>query len=374
MPISTGVPTDAVSQTMSTLHLFNPANDSALASGSAGYSPPAAALHLQRDLALLPAWWASPGDFILVDGLSPECPDVSETGEGLTVVRRLAAEQGAGVGKCEPWGWSRNARHLFSQAGVDAAVLPSDGRLDAIRELSHRRITVPLCEALSRVCQVDMPVECFSVDQLPRGDIYIKIPYSSSGRGVMRIGARERTPETMGRLARLVARHGSIMAERALDKVEDLAALFYSDGAMVRYRGLSLFSTTVGGAYTGNLVAPESLLRQRLGALVSLELFDRCCSVLESELSWRVAPHYIGWMGVDMLVYRDQGGACRLAPCLELNLRRTMGVVCHNIRSNDRVRRMSPATFTVGGTGDMPCGAMVLAGGNRFAAWICQNT
>ena len=49
-----------------TLHCFNPWHDEALASASPHYQPPLAACRLAADLALLPAWWAAPGDAVAV--------------------------------------------------------------------------------------------------------------------------------------------------------------------------------------------------------------------------------------------------------------------------------------------------------------------
>ena len=87
----------------------------------------------------------------------------------------------------------------------------------------------------------------------------------------------------------------------------------------IRYEGLSLF-TTHNGAYTGNVIATESVKRQALSRYLSLDLLDSVCDAIVSHLD---LSGYEGPFGIDMMVVK--GGL--LHPCVEINLRRTMGHV-----------------------------------------------
>jgi hypothetical protein len=40
-----------------------------------------------------------------------------------------------------------------------------------------------------------------------------------------------------------------------------------------------------------------------------------------------IAPHYNGYLGIDMMLYWDENGKIALNPCVEVNLRMTMGMV-----------------------------------------------
>ena len=40
-----------------------------------------------------------------------------------------------------------------------------------------------------------------------------------------------------------------------------------------------------------------------------------------------IAPHYDGPVGIDMMFYWDENGKIALNPCVEVNLRMTMGMV-----------------------------------------------
>ena len=40
-----------------------------------------------------------------------------------------------------------------------------------------------------------------------------------------------------------------------------------------------------------------------------------------------IAPHYDGPLGIDMMFYKNENGEIALNPCVEVNLRMTMGMV-----------------------------------------------
>ncbi|MEA5063338.1 MAG: hypothetical protein VB054_08425, partial [Petrimonas sp.] len=58
------------------MHLFNPDNDLALANFSANYTPPASALKIAEDLAILPVWYA-PEKAKVVAGIAQNEPFLS---------------------------------------------------------------------------------------------------------------------------------------------------------------------------------------------------------------------------------------------------------------------------------------------------------
>jgi hypothetical protein len=126
---------------------------------------------------------------------------------------------------------------------------------------------------------------------------------------------------------------------------------FYSDGqGAVTYEGLSMFHTT-NGAYTGNLLATETTKRLKLANYVSLQqlmdLRQRICALTSTLL----ADQYKGPFGIDMMVVAPPAGSADdshflLHPCVELNLRRTMGHVALSLSPEDdeviRVMRIVP--------------------------------
>ncbi len=282
------------------LHLFNPENDLALAAGTANFTPPKSVVEFRTALAALPIWLAEPGDNIVAPGLDTEWLRGTGTEVGIEI-----------AGTPEPWGWSENAAWQFRRLGISEDRIPDVGKL---RELSHRRTSLDLYHHLAKANLPyplpPAPREIFSAAELPDTDlIMLKSPWSCSGRGV--IDCEGLAPAMIRRRAEeSIRRQGSVMVESKLRKVRDFAMLF--EGG--KYKGLSLFLTN-GTAYTGNIVAPEAELAATLGA----QWLGETAKAIEE---W-IPKDYDGPMGVDMMLLED-GNIC---PCVEVNVRKTMGFV-----------------------------------------------
>ncbi len=137
------------------------------------------------------------------------------------------------------------------------------------------------------------------------------------------------------------------MVERELEKVADFAALFKIDAGRADYKGLSIFTTDATGAYTGNLVAVEVDLRKRLAQLIELRKFDELVPPLAEIITTIYGKDYEGWLGVDMMVYRDSKGRHHIAPCIEVNMRMTMGVVAWYLARNEHFTEYLTGIFEV---------------------------
>ena len=288
------------------VHIFNPENDMALADGHAGYTPPASIRQMRRQLAWLPKWWAADDDFVW-DGQEP-IPPLTEGDE------------------IRPWGWSPALIHELRAAGVADTFLPTAEAMEHLRQLSHRQTAV---EALRRMRSEGLAGAflrgesrlCHSLEEVEEtkqewGDVLLKAPWSSSGKGLMAATA----PNAEGWIGRTLRQQGSVVAERRLERLADFALLFWLDGqGGVEYRGLSLFMTNETGAYTGNWLAPEG---QKLGWLMQYLPPE---PLVEVRRWWEERlTHYAyrGPVGIDMMLC-PQG----LCPCVEINWRMTMGHV-----------------------------------------------
>lgn len=258
-----------------------------------------------------------------------------------------------------PWGWSADAVRQLREAG--AQVLPDDA-VERLRQLSHRRISREVMERLRAGLTFPLPpspVECRSLAEVGQelrrhSRIYVKQPWSGSGRGVVAIDAL--TPRTSAQITGMIARQGCVMTEKALDGVADFAMLFHAADGRVRWEGYSLFYNAHAHAYGGNILLPDSEIERRLvGAGASSQHFGAIVEALERVLTELVAPYYTGWLGVDMLLCGD--GV--IAPCIEVNLRMTMGVVALELR-----RRLGDVydgfTFTASRPARLPAGSVAL--------------
>lgn len=321
-----------------TLHIFNPEHDLALASGLENFTAPHAGRQLRRDLGWLPALWADEEDCVLVDDVP-----TAERGARHRPVRcrrfvscqRLASMN---ITSIEPWGWNAALCAQLRRHGIADALLPSSEMLDIIRQLSHRRTAASLLPLLQTDGTVGEAAECTTTDEVGAlvndyGKAVLKAPWSSSGRGIRFLSplTSQLSPQNInGWLRNTLQRQGSVMVEPLYMRVKDFGMEFFSDGkGNVTYLGLSLFHTS-NGAYTGNIIATEQAKREMLSRYLPTPLLDetqqRICQCLGSMFK----DKYCGPFGIDMMVVKNVQRPTStvqhlLHPCVEINLRRTMG-------------------------------------------------
>ena len=284
------------------LHIFNPENDMALASGSPGYTPPANIRAYRRQHWELPRQWADPDDLVW------------NGEENLVHLFKDVAM----VPEICPWGWSPALVHELELAGVPRHFMPDKEHLEKLRLLSSRRSTVQVQRTLGidAVCchSLDDVLSCLS----QWGSIVMKSPWSSSGKGLMQTD----NPNWQGWVARVLRQQGCVVVERFLERKQDFAMEFWMKGGRAEYLGLNVFLTDAYGHFVENVVGTE----QEKESCVSSLLTDP--QSLVGIRQWyleqlpQMAPWYEGPVGVDMLVTSDG----TLHPCIEINWRMTMGM------------------------------------------------
>lgn len=320
------------------LYIFNPDSDLALAYGVEGYTAPPHARQLRRDLQMLPAWYCSDGATILSQnceedrlwlermknllGIDARCIDINHLQN-----HRF---------RYNAWGWNLDLRQRLINENVPMDNLPSREWVNNLRGLSHRAISVKIHEYLRSVIDYPfppLPVEVRSVEDIQKFEhkhpkCYIKAPWSSSGRGVYRV-LEPQSRNFITWAQGIINRQGSIMCEHACDGVMDFALEYRCENAKAEFAGYSVFSNDSHSSFDSGIVAKGEILRtlitDKLGNDSNIldRVKDEICNFIEQE----IAPYYNGYLGVDMMLYRDEEGNIRLNPCVELNLRMTMGVV-----------------------------------------------
>ena len=331
-----------------TLHIFNPEHDLALAAGLANFTAPHAGRQLRHDLGFLPALWAEENDVVLVDD-PKQAEKALKKLQFSTTNSHFISPSGlarlASITNIEPWGWDSALHAMLVRKGVNHALMPTDAQMADIRQLSHRREGAWLLNKLrcavegTKWCELltGESFECTTLDEVQHllckyGSLILKSPWSSSGRGLQFVNAS--IPVNSQRFIHIVEAQGSLMVEPYYHKVRDLGMEFWSDGqGNVSYEGLSLFHTE-NGAYTGNILATEEAKRKVISKYLPLELLDWVQMQIATEMGARLKGRYRGPFGVDMMVVAHHSmvdGQCSpinvLHPCVEINLRRTMGHV-----------------------------------------------
>lgn len=325
---------------MSYAHLFFPENDLALASDLSNYTPPRMARATHAAGETLPMWYGRPGDVFICNGVSNSWFNaMSEAFALRTDVFPHRPEEYTP----RPWGWSKASRRRLIAEGFSVDRLPDDAALNQIRSLSHRRSSVIIADALAAFLPdfrfTPPAVEAFTVDEALTvidafgGDCVIKSPWSNAGRGIaFTHGFSENA--LAQRISDIINAYNSVLIERAFDNICDFAMLFEStDSGDVRYVGLSLFKTDKRGAYMRNIVANDIILADKIAEFLPENILrpvaDSLCTILSDYISGK----YRGPLGIDMLVARTNAGNI-LNPCVELNLRNTMGHVAHALAEN----------------------------------------
>ena len=339
-----------------TIHIFNPEHDIALASGLSNFTAPHAGRQLRHDLGFLPAIWAQGGDVVLVDDVEHAeraCRKLAFRLHSLLGNDKLYESRrvflswhrplpAVMVDVIDPWGWNSALKATLLRRGAYPTLLPDDQQLLTIRQLSHRRTAAALLPRLRVEGTVGESFECTTEEQVESllaqyGQLIMKAPWSSSGRGLRFLNAKQNLQNSTylsGWFRNLLASQGSVMVEPYYNKVKDFGMEFCSDGmGNISYMGLSLFSTE-NGAYTGNILASEAAKTRMMGSYLPVHLLETVKNHICRELGQTFKGSYAGLFGIDMMVVSD-GDGFLLHPCVEINLRRTMGHVANVLAPTD---------------------------------------
>ena len=327
---------------MQDLYLFNPDNEISVANGTNGYTPKANITLMADNLAFLMAYLAGEGDYVLVPRL-PKADFLEERREvfGLTskpILWEKACLQSFRAIK--PWGWSPRMHNLFGELKSRCAEL---FRQSVMAEWSNERrelySRLRAAECLEFICRQLPGIEAEIVPRVCRSlsaireiadgeDVVVKAPWSSSGKGILFVPRGVLMKKEGEILSGILHKQEYVMVEKRLDRVIDFAMEFEMDADFrLRYLGLSVFKTSKRGEYEGNIVTSEDALREKITAYVSGEMLDRVRDVLMEALLDRYRGKYTGFLGVDMMIYRDGVGQYKIQPCVEINLQYNMGIV-----------------------------------------------
>ena len=315
------------------MHLFNPWHDLALAHFSPDYTPPASAVQMTNDLAVLPVWYAG-GDTVIAEGTLNRT-FVDEWKEVLPVTSPLISFPEIALHPQEaliPWGWNPLLRKKMLASGADERQVPTMEELQRLRGYAHRQHAVKLLREL----KAEEPGFCGESHYYTRleellaflsstaGDKVLKMPLSGSGKGLIWI-LGSITDKQTDWCRRVIREQGGVIAEPVLRKVQDLAMEFYLEQGDCRFAGYSLFRAAASGAYTGNELLSDRHIVEKLSLFYPAIGWQRLRDSLIPKLA-RLFPHYSGYAGVDMMICETREGYA-VQPCVEINMRMNMGMV-----------------------------------------------
>jgi len=333
------------------IYLFNPTSDFAIANGDKNWQPNKTLQKMEADLATLPMFFATNHDIVLVDEM-PDVGFIKSMNELCFKIPDFVLKKELNNSKSVlytsknrliPWGWSPAAHQLFAPLKNSCAVgfrnSPVFNWSEKHREISSRKfaldILFEIAESLKKnwIIGPDQVVNCNSPADIEIAvtkweKIILKAPWSSSGRGLQPITKTPIHPKVWEKINAVIREQGYIMAERLQKKVHDMAFIFEMKEKRARFLGVSHFFTNNKGQYAGNWLnglpnnmSPEiaDFIRDCINELVS-----PMTHIIEKSI---LAELHEGIFGIDMLIFKDNLNRLRINPCLEINVRHTMGAI-----------------------------------------------
>lgn len=226
-----------------------------------------------------------------------------------------------------PWGWDFAIKKYLCEHGCSKNLLPTDLQLEYIRNLSHRKTTIPFRKTIYEELETPpkkLGKEIFSLEELEcflasNQIAFFKAPWSSSGRGVVHSSHISRNGLLEWAHGILRKQH-SLIAEPVWEKALDFASEWEVRNQVPIFLGYSVFEASERGKYHKNIEGSQPDLYKIINKAAP-SFSHRIIKAQEVALSKHISPFYEGPLGIDMLV--DKYG--EINPCVEINLRLTMG-------------------------------------------------
>jgi hypothetical protein len=328
----------------SDVYLFNASNDSALACNNLSYSPTKFVKVFENDLATLPMLFATEYDIVLVNE-QPSEDFISQLQKfGFKLPHFVTKDDffehqqslKYNLRALKPWGWSRTVHTIFRTVKnqFTKTTVCSDWN-PQLRELSGRQTAATILQTIVEqklpfvLSESAIPKPLKSVETIPQlfsqnERWVLKAPWSSSGRGLMRISPQryDKTEQTWAQ--GIIDEQGFVMIEPWHDKVFDFSMLFSVTADAISLLCFSSFKTNDKGQFLGSYINwHEHSVFAEMG-ITEIELNNLACIVAESLRKCDFQNYYEGWIGVDAMVIRENGKVV-IHPCVEINCRYTIG-------------------------------------------------
>lgn len=318
------------------IYYFNPGHETAILNESAFYQPPKNVRKMQEDLAFLPAWYAKPNDFVLCNPICDK--NFSDSLKNLNFsikpisIHDLQINQAQYINqKIDLWGTSPQAIHYFSELSNKYQL---NFQIPAWNEFYKKlcsRVFSTQCLSflMGRISEIDQKIlprfysdlnEIEEINRNSSSKLLIKSPYSSSGRGLLWLEEKELSRSSKQIIQGMLKKQKEVSVERVLDKTIDFSMHFEGD----QFLGYSLFQTNDKGGYEKTVLLSQQKILTKLAQFIRLDLIEKVKSELIVFIKKNIFPYYQDTIGVDMMIYQS-GKQFLLHPCVEINLRKSMG-------------------------------------------------
>ena len=334
---------------VSKVFVYNPTCEIAISNGTVSYMPNKTLTKFEQDLDLLPMYFATENDVMLVHQLPDQkfmdliseagfkLPDIIKTSDILSDPITILSSKI----EFHPWGWSPRIHHIYKDlkpfCSEDFLNQPNAYWKETHKELYSRQTALHVLndffkehkkgyfdeQKKARICRSVEEIEALIAEW---GQIIIKAPWSSSGRGLQVLRYSYLNESITQWINGTLEAQGYVMIEALLHKNFDFSLQYYCDGkGKLEYLGPGFFQTNSNGQYDGNLLGgmPQEL-KNHLSEGTLKELSDGMFKAIAKSA---IANNYCGYLGVDCMIIEDENGENKIHPCVEINLRYNMGTL-----------------------------------------------
>lgn len=341
-----------MSNNLPNIYYYNPTCEYAIANGQVSWQPNRLLQKMEADLEILPLYFSRPDDVVLVrkvpgleftDSLhnlaiqSPRFVNLHHFSEDKSFVDQPK-------NWLMPWGWSPVAHKLLGPLKASCSEQFKNSPVAVwkpeYREIYSKKFALDLLKHILPLLPAEKVIEPEQVAQVCTlqneieeliekwGPIMVKAPWSSSGRGLQPVTKTPVVPKVWEKILGIVKEQGFVIVEPLLPKVMDMSLQFELSGNSIHFTGISRFMTNSKGQYQGNYLNgwPETFNREEISfaETMAAQLAPQLIDVLEKS---NLSTYYEGNFGVDTLIYTDRKGRLRINPCLEINVRKNMGML-----------------------------------------------
>ncbi len=361
------------------VYVFNPFTEIRLGKGK-GHKPNKFQRAMARDLAILPAWICRHEDAVLVPErpatrflsgmkhLGFEPPDFQEIPKNQ--INRHHELRSRKLAELRPWAWGPDSisllKPLFDNLTSDDT--PERRWNDGIHELYSkawdadflRRFLADRAEADWLCPRTDIGVHASDFDSAmqavnrirDRGHckVIVKFVHGAAGHGMIRLWERELSDDQRQWIRTHTSEGLSVIVEPWHERVVDLSVQLEMTRDGLRLLGFTRVINDLRGQFVasavssgiGRLLPPDVSRFVHEGAQTKenrlQSLFDELLAQLETPLHER---DFLGPLGIDSYIYRDESGGLRLKPVVEINPRHTMGRVALELKRFANTGRVS---------------------------------
>lgn len=331
----------------------------AILNGTVSYMPPSSLQTFENDLSLLPSLVAAENDIVITNKkISNSFIDTLALLKIENIIyksqKQVQAMESSHFNWIRPWCWSPVAHNTFKNTKKYCSdsfkESPNNNWNDSYKLFFSRNTSLMLTTKLfnnTKLCEhIEIPIIPKRAISLNEIDNYsssfnqkyvIKAPWSSSGRGILMVDSTKQKPLNINWVKGILKQQGFVTIEPLYNKIADVSFQFViTETGMAVYIGHIFFINDNSGHFTGSHIEPYPLnIIKRINKTWLKSALEEAQKHLTESLSQMNLNHYyVGPVGVDAILFMNKKEKIKIHPCIEINLRYTMGTYTLSLRSN----------------------------------------